>query len=904
MPSREIQIDQQCHGYKGGHQLLASSIKLSRQDQDTIDRLSDVSGPLRPNEKFAPYLTTYPLPSREFYVLARTWQDVEARRAGCVLTRSLLIQVDEWAAVEDVTGLIQHLREVDRKQLDAESFPFRCSLTNLLPQVDVSQTIELVEALFLEERQPVVVFGATQADLILTRLLTALWPGIKRSFSVCSYALGPRMASGRPFDLIFAPKELRSRFARWEGRRIDGGGDRDRTVRHRWSVATARKLFEDPSPALSKIDTLGILAGDSSGDESKLRLALLWNDLIDQSINSPTAILGMLDILHSHVSGLDGGNFDIGIAVARAVHNSMTMKPTKRLAFIVPLAMKLENFPMSLSLAVEMCRSLSKSSSEDVAYSLRLINQILPDSGFIRKLLFAGIGRGIASRPAEFLQGRMFSELSDEHLLCFLAVSHSFSDKLMGKSPANSDEDWIARLSTALAFPSSSFAGRAKNSVIANLSSKHQALLLRECLKGVSGVNVIAALKMIWMKTKLTIESFDPILLEAITGRTELLQFREILLGLPETKCTTRLLLHSLDISLEDLVWALKERSLGVTRRVKLILSILERADDHVLGRLSQTADVMEAVFTTVSSETLSPLSRNAFLKVLAWSNMSIDKVLPVALPMLADINEPLRAELVGQFVSKALRFADSVSNDQLSMLIQDPGLSVNPDYLVATAVSSESSASRISDNIEILNHAPLSVRREVLRYIDNLSSRLIQNHPEKLSEKAYAAWADLIADSGNVNAIGQLRAAGSALSFALAQVDSKVIPLIIISFPIVYRELKQGKDEPSFWSLFFTDWDRCKTARKEVVKSFLHAGWAPSFLLEAALPTGDVERILQTLVKEDRGIEYLKSLAGVASDLSPQDRNHVLEIINALIPSEVQSLRSETRSSGHKRKH
>ena len=84
----EIQIEQQCHGYKGGHQLLGTSVKLAREDQEIIDRLSDVSGSLRPDEKFPPYLTSYPVPSGDYYVIAKTWQDLEARRAGCVLTRS------------------------------------------------------------------------------------------------------------------------------------------------------------------------------------------------------------------------------------------------------------------------------------------------------------------------------------------------------------------------------------------------------------------------------------------------------------------------------------------------------------------------------------------------------------------------------------------------------------------------------------------------------------------------------------------------------------------------------------------------------------------------------------------------------------------------------------------------
>jgi hypothetical protein len=50
-----VSVDQQLHGYKGGHHLLAASIRLSRDDQDLIDRLSDLSGPLDPGQTFDPY---------------------------------------------------------------------------------------------------------------------------------------------------------------------------------------------------------------------------------------------------------------------------------------------------------------------------------------------------------------------------------------------------------------------------------------------------------------------------------------------------------------------------------------------------------------------------------------------------------------------------------------------------------------------------------------------------------------------------------------------------------------------------------------------------------------------------------------------------------------------------------
>ena len=87
-----ISIEQQVHGYRQGHQLLSSSVNLSKADQSTIDQLSDVAGPLRPGEMFSPYVSAYPLPSETFYVLARTWQDLTVARAGCVRTLSLLIQ--------------------------------------------------------------------------------------------------------------------------------------------------------------------------------------------------------------------------------------------------------------------------------------------------------------------------------------------------------------------------------------------------------------------------------------------------------------------------------------------------------------------------------------------------------------------------------------------------------------------------------------------------------------------------------------------------------------------------------------------------------------------------------------------------------------------------------------------
>lgn len=55
---------------------------------------------------FSPYLTLYPLPSEMYYVVARTWQDLEAPRAGCVRTRSVLIPMSEWQEAQNLASIV------------------------------------------------------------------------------------------------------------------------------------------------------------------------------------------------------------------------------------------------------------------------------------------------------------------------------------------------------------------------------------------------------------------------------------------------------------------------------------------------------------------------------------------------------------------------------------------------------------------------------------------------------------------------------------------------------------------------------------------------------------------------------------------------------------------------------
>jgi hypothetical protein len=295
-----LRVEQQCHGYKNGHQMLAASLRLSRSDQDVVDRLSDISGPLRPGEVFAPYLSAYPLPSKQHYVIAKTWQDLKAPRAGCVLTRSLLIDMPTWGSLDYPSSLIDLLHPIDKTVPSAGSIDFKTNSIPLEP-VKTGRVVSLVEALFLEDRNPIVMFDEPEAELISQRLVSALWPALRQSFSLCTLALSPRSIGGRSFDLMFSTKDAKSRFAQWQGRVFDSlsGFTRVDPPRHRWSSTTTEHIFIDDPPSLVSLDALGILGASESADEASLRLALLWNELLEKAETSPTAILGLLDILRS-----------------------------------------------------------------------------------------------------------------------------------------------------------------------------------------------------------------------------------------------------------------------------------------------------------------------------------------------------------------------------------------------------------------------------------------------------------------------------------------------------------------------------------------------------------------------------------------------------------------------------
>lgn len=306
-----VQIHQLLHGYRRGHQLLAGSRGLPSNLSELVTRLSDLSGLQTGDGDFESYLTSYPLPGGDFYALAKTWPDHQASRSGCVLTHTLLIPQETWASASNPTDFA-HLfiypdGDLDRYKsaITKEVFLSRSASSLSPPRLNVA--IQFVGKYFGEGLRPVVWFGQDCPEDIFWLLVKALWPNVRRSFACCTYSLQPRELDERPFDLLFAPSKVYSRFNKISSDNIiEVSSSSTRTPSNdkeqAWFLDLAQVIFNrnDAVHLAEEFDEFKSLLNE---EPTSVRNFFLIRNLQERTRESATAGVGLMDIVASLAPG-------------------------------------------------------------------------------------------------------------------------------------------------------------------------------------------------------------------------------------------------------------------------------------------------------------------------------------------------------------------------------------------------------------------------------------------------------------------------------------------------------------------------------------------------------------------------------------------------------------------------
>lgn len=867
-------LDEQLHGYRQGHQLLSSTIRLTKDDQDLVDRLSDIAGPLGPNERFAPYITCYPLTGGSHYVVARTWQDLDAPRAGCVRTRSVLVPMPEWMGIEDVSEIVAAATKAGATE-PAKRRQLLDKKPTSLPPMDPLQGTELMEALFLEERAPIVVFDADQPELLTLRIVTALWPGFRRNFSVSTFCRSPRTIARRSFDLVFAPKDARSRFGDWTGRRVDGR--KKEPARHSWSVSIVERVLLSPYPSLKMLDSIGEMSSDGNGSEAALRVSLLWDELQQKLHTSPNAVLGLLDIANTR----SVRNLNVIRDLEPALANSARMAVMKMAApeawwFLEALVKKLEDAPLPVTVAKSIRSAAMDLASKEPEVALSFLASLFTEPSPALPLV-GGIGDGLAKSFSSKIGDRL-STLSDSDLLKLTLASPQLMKKALATHSA-----LPALLATALSKADHSLRLKCRAILMPLLVSDVHAKLARVLFSDVDEVELEEHITYLYKTNGLQAAEIRDVAIERAKALNVKEPIRDTVSRMAPSSNVDAMLKGLIEPTQKDLAWVLDSKNLDEGRRTEFLYSLLASATSTQLKELFSSADEVKHILAAFD------LKSAAHAKLLASVAREID--MPPAdaqrliIKLLPYLNGHDAVDLMLRAIDLSLQLgATEVSSKKLAQLLNNAGSQLNGNRVFKLGLHPGISAKVVARNLDALIQCKSDARKRLFEAIDEMAHQLTNRYFLDLTPEAAEAAAALLWESRLFNQKGLIRAAVDFLPFLLEQPKPSASPLIAAVFPVVYGELAKENPPDLIWVVFsFIDWDKCKIARRRLIEAFMRSNWRVCDVALAAARAGDARRILGLIAKEPGGPRILHSLSLELESLPVESRRAVAYALTEL---------------------
>lgn len=297
-------VHQLVHGYSRGHALLASSVQLPKSSLEVVTEQSDLSGPLPSGVSIPCYLAAYPVPDTSFYALARSWADNDAPRLGCVITHTLLIPKDTWGTVLSPSAFLRLHKQPDRQSLTTFKTPIQIPETLGKPESNDTLThadaYEFSSKVFSEGLRSVVWFDCADADRLVLSFAAQLWPSLRNSLYAHTFSLQPYAKVKCDLQLHFAPRNAQSYFSRIP--KQCQMGRRHSNNRNEPESEWIRELSEDLCAGIPRDSYLYGLKrfGHLLGSEpSTVRNLFALRDLTDRLPSTPTAAIGILDIIDS-----------------------------------------------------------------------------------------------------------------------------------------------------------------------------------------------------------------------------------------------------------------------------------------------------------------------------------------------------------------------------------------------------------------------------------------------------------------------------------------------------------------------------------------------------------------------------------------------------------------------------
>lgn len=867
-------IHQQLHGYRSGHQLLQSSVRLDRKDQDLIDHLSDMAGPLRPEELFDAYMSAYPLPSLKYYVLARTKQDLDAPRAGCVTTRSLLVPMHFWENEANPAILAELLKDPPSEEPVAVPADLQAPTLAVINNPGLAV---LVEALFLEKRSAIVVFNVPSPAEIALRLLTVFWPAMRRKFSLCTFALSPRKLSGKSFDLLFAPKSARRHFSDWDGRRIEIGG-KEIAERHRWTSLITQRVFCSRIPHLLDADSVRALVGDDvKGSESVLWITLLWEELREKAIELPTAVLGLIDIANSQNAVVSTWEI-LEPAIAKAVTNAADfMDPKSTWNFLTALLGKFGSEPLTKIIRESLRSAGRKLTQRDWRLGLAYLADDAPIERDNSGELLQSVATTLATVDPHQLTEALVA-VSPERLLKIVLLDDGLLARVFSPTDAAVDAALIQSLTKGLQSLTPKERSGLRLRFLSHIRGDQDNSLLAQLIEGVQTTQLLEAVDLIWGANAIRTPKLGEVLCDAARATDSKLKVRNAFASFSDDDQTNRCIERLIDADPADMKWLLENVGIG-ERRTTFLNNFIERSNPEDLAQAFRTKKIATNALNLLTGD-IGQFASSAARIVVLSTIAALDHI-TLGLKIYPSVQSAERAILAQSMVNRVLTDTMVQGGDLPERVMATVLKDIDPQAMITIGLDTKLGGEMVSRSLVTFDRATPAARKLIEAHIDLIVQLIASRRKFDLTKDGAMAIARLIQTTAQLDYHTHLKICSTIFPFAVDAHQKPASPIIIAVFPAIYDELRKGSDNIKLMKLFtFVDWDKCKIARKNLVRTFVKSKWPPIDLALTAFYSQELDKILKRLLKEPEGSSYLAKIEKGVQRLEKVIREPILKAI------------------------
>jgi len=867
----DVTIHQALHGYRRGHELLSSSIRLPPVAADVVTRLSDLSGSLIAGWEFTPYLTGYPVVDTGFYAIARTWEDKTATRAGCVLTHTLLVPIETWRRctsprqLSDLFALPENLRDEDRFKK-----PLRLDLKKALDrpiQLPRGMAVDFVRKYYAEGQLPLVWFDCLEPEETAWAIIKALWPTLRERFSWCTASLQPRAIESRMLDLQFAPSEAYPRFHKIPRESfISADSAKKAGSGEPWCVPCANWIFmaERPGPVDAEILAFGPYL---RGDATLMRNLFLARELSERASLSPTAGVGLLDVAEALAPGPEAAVSYKSAAARNAINAAVAASPDEALKCLFLIGERLNNaafqgvveeFGAILSSKVE------KMSARHVREAMMMPERVVSRTGVTTSPYFQGLVLGVtrcaSDSPADLTCLSEFDKTTPYLIAASPAIASGYLRGIHLEERGQADREalvgWVA------GFGDSMLRASVREELLPEIHDDRDTHLTEELLRDLPPDQAGSALEALANGTKDFSSQRVLAAIQELIAEPYPKAVREWALTRKKwSEGTISLIAGTFSTDQEGLGQVVAFNPRDERQRAELLAAFLENCTSvRAPGWFKDAA--------RQSSDWLTP--------ILMLGDQIPDtavKVLDKLLPELRDVPVAVHSSMLdvmptlsrysfwGALVDIALRgavtaFVDGVLEDEkcrawfsypwASNWVAD----ISRGDLSAVLIQPVTDQGRRERAFRWLALAPSSLYERQPGFVPGLFWELVSERRFGWTPEMGAAWGETLHRVQEATPRSMsLRMCADVLLYGFDTTHEPVGAAVAASFYPVYKVVCDSNWTPPEVSKLFGwfEWDKAKELRKGLVRAFVDSCWNPADL---ALAAREDEALLRKLVK------------------------------------------------------